>query len=217
MLKVLELFKGTGSISKYCEKHPDIYEVVSLDIDPKSNATITGDILDWDYETFPSGHFDIIWASPPCVEYSCLLYNCQKTRPRNLDLADSIVLRVLEIIGYYKPKVWFIENPQTGLLKTRNFIQGIPFYDVSYCKYGYDYRKNTRIWSNIKDFDAQMCKKDCGKMIGNRHARNIGKFAWGRQYMVKTLNERYSIPPNLVKALFDKAYENISINNIEDV
>jgi len=53
-------------------------------------------------------------------------------------------------------------------------------------------------------------------MNGNRHTRNIGKFAWGHQHMVKTLNERYSIPPALVKALFDKAHENISINNIDN-
>jgi hypothetical protein len=144
------------------------------------------------------------------VEYSALLYAAK--RQRNLDLADSIVLRVLEIIGYFNPKVYMIENPQTGLLKTRNFMEAIPFYDVSYCMYGFDYRKNTRIWSNLEGFDAKKCKKDCGKMNGSRHLRNIGKFAWGHQYMVKTLNERYSIPIDLVKSLFDTAF--IYINSI---
>ena len=33
LLRVLDLFSETGSVSKYCKQHPDIYEdVVSVDI-----------------------------------------------------------------------------------------------------------------------------------------------------------------------------------------
>ena len=46
-MKVLELFKGSGSVGKYYEKYPEVYdEVISLDIDSKSNATYTTDTRD---------------------------------------------------------------------------------------------------------------------------------------------------------------------------
>ena len=50
-------------------------------------------------------------------------------------LADSIVARTLEIIRHLQPKGWLMENPATGLLKTREVVAGIPFRDVCYCTY----------------------------------------------------------------------------------
>ena len=70
MVRVLELFKGTGSITNYLkETNPD-YEVISLDILDKYNPTITSDILTWDYKIYDKNHFDIIWASPECKIFS---------------------------------------------------------------------------------------------------------------------------------------------------
>ena len=205
MIRVLELFKGSGSIGKYCANYPDKYEVVSLDIEGKYKATHTADILEWDYKQYPSGYFDIIFASPPCTEYSALLY-CMKNRVRNLDLADSIVKKTLEIIDYFKPKTWLMENPDTGLLKTRPFMQDIPYYVVSYCKYGYGYRKNTRLWSNLEGFDALKCKNDCDSMVEGKkyHRLCIGCSKRGTNKVHK-LEERYSIPQPLIHSLFSKA------------
>jgi hypothetical protein len=198
-MRVLELFKGTGSIGKHCTKQG--YDVVSLDIEGKYNANITADILHWDYKQYPVGYFDVVWASPPCTEYSHLLYGLPK-RVRNLELADSIVKRTLDIIDYYKPKIWFIENPQTGLLKSRVFMQDLPFYDVSYCKYGFPYRKHTRIWTNMQGFEPLKCRQDCDMMEGKRHKSNLGRFDF--KNVVTDKLTRYSIPQSLVKSLFDR-------------
>ncbi len=101
------------------------WEVVSLDITPGQH-TIRADILDWNYSIFPVGHFDAIHASPPCTEYS-IARTCAKT-PRNLELADSLVQRTLDIIDYFKPKAFFIENPFTGMLKKRPLMQHMEPY-----------------------------------------------------------------------------------------
>ena len=43
--------------------------------------------------------------------------------------------------------MWAIENPATGLLKTRPFMERLPWVDVTYCKYGTPYWKQTRLWA----------------------------------------------------------------------
>ena len=188
-MRVLELFRGTGSIGKYCEELG--YDVFSLDIDPKAQASVTTDIMNWDYAMYPVGHFDIIWASPPCTEYSTMCFR----RPRKLDVADAIVQRVLDIINYFKPTTWYIENPRSGMLKTRPFMVGLPYYDVSYCRYGYLYRKHTRIWTNMKGFNPLYCNKDCESMKEGKHTSLVLK--------TRSLAAKHSIPQPLVKALID--------------
>ena len=95
MPRLLELFSGTGSVGKAFKG----WEITSLDLDKKSKATITADVLQWDYTTFSPGHFDCIWASPPCTQYS-IARTTAKT-PRNLALADALVQRTLDIISFF--------------------------------------------------------------------------------------------------------------------
>ena len=69
---------------------------------------------------------------------------------RDIETATKLVEKTLEIIRYFKCP-WAFENPQSGLLKKQPCEQGIPFKDVSYCKYGMPYRKLTRIWTDLGD------------------------------------------------------------------
>ena len=197
-MKLLELFSGTGSIGKAFKKHG--WEVVSLDLNPKAGATITTDVLDWDYTVFEKGSFDFVWASPPCTEYS-VARTTAKT-PRNLALADTIVARTLLIIEHLEPKAWLMENPATGLLKTREVVQGLPWRDVTYCRYSdgerWTYKKQTRLWGHLPTFSPRpVCTRKnpcplskCGKHPDHAQRVNIGSAN-------HTLEELYSMPTQL--------------------
>ena len=201
-MRLLELFAGTGSIGKAFREQG--WEVISLDIRPKSGADIIADILSWDYSVYEKGHFDAIWGSPVCTHYS-RARTTAKT-PRDLVWADSLVSKTLEIIEYFQPKVWAFENPQTGLLIDREVVRGIPYKDVSYCSYGYSYRKYTRLWTNSEKWVPRplCCKANpCEKVVDGRHPMSAqrrpckGK---GTQD-VCTLAQLYSIPPQLCQEL----------------
>lgn len=228
-MKLLELFSGTKSVGKVAEKLG--YEVISLDL---KDADINCNILDWDYTTYQIGYFDVIWASPPCDTFSFLkLSNIGRhgfTKEKIQEDIDNIGLPILRrteaIINYFKPKYYFIENPQTGRMK--EYINK-PYYDVDYCKYAdWGYRKRTRIWSNLKGFIPKKCKKDCNSLEGTRHKLNIGypdfvkdgdkvislstkelreKYKDYERIKEKkislTLKQRYRIPPKLIEELFE--------------
>tara|TARA_R110002096_G_scaffold380193_2_gene574148 strand:- start:96 stop:704 length:609 start_codon:yes stop_codon:yes gene_type:complete len=200
MLKVLELFSGTGSIGKCCKELG--YDVLSLDNELPADINI--DIMEWDYKIYPKDSFDIIWASPPCTQYS----KAKSQGVRDIEGANKIVLRTLDIINYFNPYWWFMENPQTGLLKKQEIMNGIPFYDCDYCMYGKPYRKRTRIWTNKENLKLLLCDKNCGSFMDGRHIGSCGTGGKGqghkKSYSNKTysLDEKYSIPPELIYSLF---------------
>jgi len=193
-MKLLEIFSGTKSVGKVVEILG--YEVISLDL---KNADINCDILNWDYTVYEPNTFDVIWASPPCTEYS----KAKTVGVRKLEHANKIVNRTIEIINYLKPRYYIIENPQTGLLKNQSFMDSLPYVDIDYCKYGMPYRKRTRLWNNVFQWlPKPLCKKDCGSMNGNKH---IGSCGNGRLiYTDKpyTLQDKYQIPTYLIHDIF---------------
>lgn len=196
-MRTLELFSGTQSFSKAVIRQSDKNETITVDILKKFGPTIVCDIEKWDYKIYPPGYFDIIWCSPPCTQYSKA-----KTRgERNLTEADRLVRKSFEIIDYFNPTVFIIENVGTGLLVERmKDIRDIPAQFVDYCSYGKPYRKRTAIWSNIS-FDFKLCSGVgvCESMVGRKHKGSCGNAK--AIYNVSgptTLWEKNSIPESLV-------------------
>ena len=204
------MFTGTHSVGKVARSLG--YEVISLDL---ADADICCDVLDWDYRKFPAGHFDVIWASPPCDTFSSLK-RCNIVRfgiTSDTIAADisnvglPILRRAQEIIEYFDPKQWYIENPATGYMK--NYIDpSISWFDVDYCKYtDWGYRKRTRIWhgSPVPDFVPRKCNKDCGYVENGRHLMNVTGNPKGRnnkgQGGGSNRAPRYRIPPVLIEEL----------------
>jgi site-specific DNA-cytosine methylase len=213
MVKVLELFSGTHSVGKVAKEMG--WEVVSLDL---QNADININILNWNYTEFKPNTFHIIWASPPCDTFSSIKkthlgrknkYGKIITRDDIQADMDNIGLpilnKTLEIILYFNPEYYFIENPQSSSMK--QYID-LPFYDVDYCQYAnWGYRKRTRVWTNLRGFIPKKCRQDCTSCVNGKHLINIGMTRKDRISGVKSkytkLNERYRIPPNLIKSLFN--------------
>ena len=109
-MRLLELFSGTGSVGSAFAAAG--WTIISLDLDPKTDATIHEDILTWDYTIYPPGHFDAVWASPCCTHYSCARRGAKT--PRNLVWADSLVLRSQEKIIYFNPGCGSLRTPSEG-------------------------------------------------------------------------------------------------------
>ena len=200
-MKILELFSGTGSVGKVAREKG--WEVISLDL---KDADININILDWDYKIYQPNHFDIIWASPPCTEYSILKNNTGMNT--NLLLADQIVLKTIEIINYFQPSKWFIENPQTSLLKKREFMKDFNYYDFDYCVFSdWGYRKRTRIWTNTNQCN-DLCKGKgkCPNMIDRFHKCSFGGQGRPKDHIYISVPagiNAYRIPPKLINKLFE--------------
>ncbi len=207
---ILELFSGTASVSKVLKELYENCEIVSVDILPGFNPTHAVDILTWEYTVYPPKHFEIIWASPPCTEYS----KAKRRSPRNLALADSIVERTLQIIDYFKATYWYIENPADGgLMKHRPVMQHMNKYihTCCYCRYGFEYRKATNIWTNRHGLNLKMCYKhstpcDAMKTYG-KHMKSAqySRSSCARHGLGRGRAENaYSIPRELIISLVPK-------------
>jgi hypothetical protein len=149
-IRILVLFSGTGSVQKtFTECFPHA-QTVSLDSDKYWRSTHTARVEDWEYwGYYPPGYFDVIWASPPCTQYS----QARTTGgPPDLVSADACVERTLDIIEYLKPQYWFLENPKgryPNALRFRPVVSQLPTpLFCSYCMYGEKYKKPTCIWTN---------------------------------------------------------------------
>lgn len=196
-MRALDLFSGTGSFKKFCQTQD--WECTSLDIDGRSD--ITADILEWDYTQFERDEFNIIGAFPPCNDFSCMNY-CRPEKIINLTHSNAIVKRTLEIINYFNPQIWLIENPQTGMLKKQDYMQGLPFIDVDYCQFGFPIRKRTRFWTNLKR-ENKLCKKNCDGISNGKHL-SFKYMNPPPEFIGNRLDFRHMIPKSVFEYLFSK-------------
>jgi len=81
------------------------WDVVTVDCEPDFNWTITADINS--FEWTGQRHIDLLWASPPCTEFSReSMPWCKTGTPPSVDL----VLAAIRIVNQVNPTWWILEN-----------------------------------------------------------------------------------------------------------
>ena len=101
MPRILELFSGTGSIGRVFERAG--WEVISVDILPSCAGhvpTLCMSVLDIELDRWPEKYFDMIWASPPCGEYSI----AHTGNARDLEKGDMLAIYSLHLIRMLQPR-----------------------------------------------------------------------------------------------------------------
>jgi site-specific DNA-cytosine methylase len=208
-IKMLELFKGTGSQGKAAIELGVLEKnIVSVDMDAKWKPTILGNILELDYTKWEVP--DIITASPPCETFSILIPTHRNKvrdymgdmRPLNEkgEIGDAVLFKTIEIIKYFldkNPNLKFvIENPR-GFMKKMTCMSEEPIKYMCegwYSCYGYTYRKPTNFWSNtpIKLKKGKQEEDLCGTKDN------------GVEMLSFKLAQRYSMPPLLCKSIIEQ-------------
>jgi site-specific DNA-cytosine methylase len=195
-MRVLDLFSGTGSVKKACDHLR--WNCVTVDISNQHHDhDIVTDILTWNYKTLPPDSFDIVWASFPCRTFSKLRYTKMTKERIEKDIQEiglPLLRKAQEIIAYFKPTYWFMENPASS--SARSYISDHS-YVVDYCQYSdWGYQKPTRIWTNKETFVPKRCHANCPNKINGKHIVCIG----GSKSMPRKLS--YRIPMDLILSLF---------------
>ena len=217
-MHLLELFSGTGSVGRPFRENN--WQVTSVDLDNRYNPEINTDIMTWDYTAIKTP--DVIWSSPPCTQYSQAR---TVSRVTDFTTADVLVAKTLEIIKYFEiqnPNLkWFMENPNTGRLKTRPIVQDLPFCVLDYCQYGAPYRKRTRIWNNVGFIPRKICNFDCAapKHLG-RHffcaQRGTTVHKDGKRSKGFRLDQLHALPEELCQDIFASASNLSGITVLRD-
>ena len=113
MKLMLDLFSGLGGASQaFMDSHE--WAVLRYDNNPKLANVAATTICDLkEYQIICRHDIELIWASPPCIEFSTA-YNAPKSKAQrtgeNYTPDLSLVRRAMEIIEELKPKYFVIEN-----------------------------------------------------------------------------------------------------------
>lgn len=217
MVKLLELFKGTGSFGKAAKRRG--WQVVSLDNVEKYKPDILIDILKWNYKDLDFVP-DYISASPPCGTFSNMaltkrtkfissqesgrpgmsarVRNVDTMKPLNADgrLGDALLKRTIEIINYFRkknPKLKFVmENPRGSMWRSPLMAKLKPYEEsiTYYCLYGDTRTKRTSFFNN---FNLKLKEGTCR----------------GTESVVKLpLCDKYKIPQPLITSIFKQMEKN---------
>ena len=161
VLYALELFCGEGIVTqKFCERK---FNVISIDIDPPSGASMVLDIRKVKYEDIGFVP-DFIWASPPCTTFTHLAgghhrniaegeyEKTQTAHDHNILFAQMVCL--MKWVKSKNPNlIVVIENPAAQMQKVPMMIEfmktfGLYKAKVDYCAFGQLDKKPTNLWTN---------------------------------------------------------------------
>jgi hypothetical protein len=140
MKTILSLFDYSGNWSKpYREAG---YNVIQVDI------KLGIDILTFDYQAIPEIYG--ILCAVPCTDFavSGARWFAEKDKDGRTELSISLVKKSLEIINYFNPVFWALENPVGRIARLVPEL-GKTSLIFQPCDYGDAYRKRTCLWGKF--------------------------------------------------------------------
>jgi len=90
------------------------WKVICVDIDPRFKPDIVADVRALPFRPYRGTlwiehrRVDVLWASPPCTEFSKFGLRCFYPNPPEPDL--SIVRAIKETLRTFSPRFWCVEN-----------------------------------------------------------------------------------------------------------
>ncbi len=146
---ILSLFDRTGTWSRPWSENG--FEVIQVDIE---NGI---DILNWDFTIIPRSNVYGILAAPPCTHFTHASSIFWARYDANGDTAKSLVLiqTTLEIIKYFNPLFWCLENPPGRLRKIHPPIAKYLLHRFRPSDYGDPLFKLTELYGDFCPFLVQ--------------------------------------------------------------
>lgn len=108
---IISLFDLTGNWSKPYKDNG--YEVIQVDLQ------LGIDILTWDYKQIPKENVYGILNASPCTDFalSGARHFAKKDKDGRTEKSIKIAKKGMEIINYFNPEFWVLENPMTRIHK----------------------------------------------------------------------------------------------------
>jgi len=137
--KLLSLFDYSGNWALPYRENG--WNVIQVDV------KLGYDILDFEYKGL--GEVGGILAAPPCTHFSVsgAQYWKAKDADGRTDKHLALIDKTIEIINWFNPNFWALENPVGRLKKLRPEL-GDPWYFHPY-EFGDPYTKKTGIWGKF--------------------------------------------------------------------
>lgn len=221
-VRVLELFAGSRSFGKVCDRLG--IPVFSCDLEHFPGIDHVGDFRRMRYRDLPWVP-TLIVAGVPCTSYSI----CRISAHRRGTVAisstaltgDQLVKKTLAWVDHFGCS-YLIENP-VGMLRHMPMMKGRPRRSINYCRYGDRRSKPTDLWSNMfRDLwtpDGWDPRPQCFNSNPHcHHDRQPRSYAKRKEMGVEKLGttgmsnafQRSMYPPDLVQEVMDHAIRSIT-------
>lgn len=206
---IISLFDYTGNWSKPWRENG--YDVIQIDIQKGI------DILSWNYKEINKDDVYGILASCPCTDFalSGAKHFARKDKDGSTEKSKSLVYKTLEIIEYFKPQFWVIENPMSRIHKLVPGLGEIkykfnPCDFAGYLEYDQDkerYNKMTWLWGNFKNpvkrrleplvKESPIFTRYGGKSLKTKNARSVTPLGFAIAFYEANKLKRGEIDENL--------------------
>lgn len=112
------------------------------------------DLYDFNYQNIRKDSVYGILAAPPCIDFSKAGAHFWKEKDKSGKTSQSvkIIKKTLEIITYFNPVFWALENPPGRLDKLVSELKTKRLYSFQPYEFGAPYSKQTILWGNFNPF-----------------------------------------------------------------